>query len=66
MGPILQERTTSTILKRVPVKEKIRVKNSENTEIVTRYESLGGTMETIVCIYTVDHVLMFCLYFQQQ
>ncbi|KAI5612381.1 hypothetical protein C0J50_1049 [Silurus asotus] len=35
MGPILQERTTSSILKRVPVKDKVRVKNSENTAIVT-------------------------------
>ncbi|XP_017343679.1 uncharacterized protein fam217ba isoform X1 [Ictalurus punctatus] len=42
MGPILQERTTSTILKRVPVKEKIRVKNSENTEIVTSNNKTGG------------------------
>ncbi|KAM4610221.1 uncharacterized protein fam217ba [Polymixia lowei] len=31
MGPIMQERTTSTTLKRVASKEKIRVKNAENT-----------------------------------
>ncbi|XP_010890109.2 uncharacterized protein fam217b [Esox lucius] len=30
MGPIMQERTTSTTLKRVVSKEKIRTKNSEN------------------------------------
>ncbi|KAF5909023.1 protein FAM, partial [Clarias magur] len=42
MGPILQERTASAILKRVPVKEKIRVKNSENTAIVTSNNLTGG------------------------
>ncbi|KAF7658590.1 hypothetical protein LDENG_00010890 [Lucifuga dentata] len=31
MGPIMQERTASTTLKRVVSKEKIRVKNTENT-----------------------------------
>ncbi|XP_076840159.1 uncharacterized protein fam217ba [Brachyhypopomus gauderio] len=35
MGPILQEQTASTILKRVQVKDKVRVKNSENTGVVT-------------------------------
>ncbi|XP_053337940.1 uncharacterized protein fam217ba [Clarias gariepinus] len=42
MGPILQERTASAILKRVPVKEKVRVKNSENTAIVTSNNITGG------------------------
>ncbi|KAK2825186.1 hypothetical protein Q7C36_019113 [Tachysurus vachellii] len=41
MGPILQERTTSTILKRVPVKEKVRVKNTENTAVVTSNNQTG-------------------------
>lgn len=35
MGPIMQERTTSTTLKCVVSKEKIRVKTSENNEMVT-------------------------------
>ncbi|MCJ8741763.1 hypothetical protein PDJAM_G00074450 [Pangasius djambal] len=42
MGPILQERTTSSILKRVSVKDKVRVKNSENTAIVTSNSKTGG------------------------
>ncbi|XP_053706187.1 uncharacterized protein fam217ba [Synchiropus splendidus] len=35
MGPIMQERTASTAIKRVVSKEKIRVKNTENTGSVT-------------------------------
>ncbi|XP_068996424.1 microtubule-associated protein tau [Embiotoca jacksoni] len=35
MGPIMQERTASTTLKRVVSKEKIRVKNTENSAPVT-------------------------------
>ncbi|KAM9751238.1 LOW QUALITY PROTEIN: uncharacterized protein fam217ba [Menidia menidia] len=35
MGPIMQERTASTTLKRVVSKEKIRVKNTENNGPVT-------------------------------
>ncbi|XP_071763511.2 uncharacterized protein fam217ba [Centroberyx gerrardi] len=35
MGPIMQERTASTTLKRVVSKEKIRVKNAENTGPLT-------------------------------
>ncbi|XP_035596582.1 protein FAM217B [Oncorhynchus keta] len=35
MGPIMQERTASTALKRVVSKEKIRTKNSENNEPIT-------------------------------
>ncbi|KAL7864594.1 hypothetical protein AOLI_G00160140 [Acnodon oligacanthus] len=42
MGPILQERTASTILKRVQVKEKVRVKNVENTGIVTSSNKRAG------------------------
>ncbi len=37
MGPILQERTASATLKKVPGKEKVRMKNAENTGIVARY-----------------------------
>lgn len=40
MGPIMQERTASTTLKRVVSKEKIRVKNAENSGPLTRYFSL--------------------------
>lgn len=35
MGPIMQERTATTTLKRVVSKEKIRVKNTENSGPVT-------------------------------
>nr|XP_046190276.1 uncharacterized protein LOC124018996 [Oncorhynchus gorbuscha] len=35
MGPIMQERTATTALKRVVSKEKIRTKNSENNEPIT-------------------------------
>ncbi|XP_072552613.1 uncharacterized protein fam217ba [Salminus brasiliensis] len=42
MGPILQERTASTVLKRVQVKEKVRVKNAENTGVVTSNNKKGG------------------------
>ncbi|XP_066529266.1 uncharacterized protein fam217ba [Hoplias malabaricus] len=42
MGPILQERTASTILKRVQVKEKVRVKNAENAAIVTSNNKKGS------------------------
>lgn len=35
MGPIMQERTASTTLKRVVSKEKIRVKNTENSVLGT-------------------------------
>lgn len=38
MGPIMQERTASATLKRLPAKEKVRMKNAENTGIVARYE----------------------------
>ncbi|KAI4881903.1 hypothetical protein NFI96_004086 [Prochilodus magdalenae] len=42
MGPILQERTASTILKRVQVKEKVKVKNAENSGISTSNNKRGG------------------------
>ncbi|CAL8254299.1 unnamed protein product [Arctogadus glacialis] len=35
MGPIMQERTASTTLKRVSSKDKIKVRNAENTGLVT-------------------------------
>ncbi|KAG9269474.1 hypothetical protein AMEX_G16516 [Astyanax mexicanus] len=42
MGPILQERTASTLLKKVQVKEKVRMKNAENTGVVTSNNKKGG------------------------
>lgn len=42
MGPILQERTASTVLKKVQVKEKVRMKNAENTGVVTSNSKKGG------------------------
>lgn len=37
MGSIMQERTASATLKRLPAKEKVRMKNAENTGVVARY-----------------------------
>ncbi|XP_051736221.1 protein FAM217B isoform X2 [Ctenopharyngodon idella] len=42
MGPILQERTASATLKKVPDKEKVRMKNAENTGIVTSNNKRGA------------------------
>ncbi|XP_067302759.1 protein FAM217A [Pseudorasbora parva] len=42
MGPILQERTASATLKKVPDKEKVRMKNAENTGIVASNNKRGG------------------------
>ncbi|XP_056097442.1 uncharacterized protein fam217ba [Rhinichthys klamathensis goyatoka] len=42
MGPILQERTASATLKKVPDQEKVRMKNAENTGIVASNNKRGG------------------------
>nr|XP_046253098.1 uncharacterized protein fam217ba isoform X3 [Scatophagus argus] len=47
MGPIMQERTASTTLKRVVSKEKIRVKNTENSAPVTSSKK-GNKMKKAV------------------
>lgn len=47
MGPIMQERTASTTLKRVVSKEKIRVKNTENSGPVTSSKK-GNKMKKAV------------------
>ncbi|XP_041859493.1 uncharacterized protein fam217ba isoform X2 [Melanotaenia boesemani] len=47
MGPIMQERTASTTLKRVVSKEKIRVKNTENNGTVTTSKK-GNKMKKAV------------------
>ncbi|KAK2851250.1 hypothetical protein Q5P01_007526 [Channa striata] len=47
MGPIMQERTASTTLKRVVSKEKIRVKNTENSVPVTSSKK-GNRMKKAV------------------
>ncbi|XP_010772151.1 uncharacterized protein fam217ba [Notothenia coriiceps] len=47
MGPIMQERTASTTLKRVVSKEKIRVKHTENSEPVTSSKK-GNKMKKAV------------------
>ncbi|XP_058498381.1 uncharacterized protein fam217ba isoform X1 [Solea solea] len=47
MGPIMQERTASTTLKRVVSKEKIRVKNTENSVPVTSSKK-GNKMKKAV------------------
>lgn len=36
MGPILQEQTASATLRKLSGKEKVRMKNAENTGIVAR------------------------------
>ncbi|XP_062872127.1 uncharacterized protein fam217ba [Trichomycterus rosablanca] len=45
MGPILQEGTESTILKKVQVKEKVKVKNAENTAVVTSNNKTGSKVK---------------------
>ncbi|XP_018965669.1 uncharacterized protein LOC109096523 isoform X1 [Cyprinus carpio] len=42
MGPILQEQTASATLRKVPGKEKVRVKNAENTGIVASSNNKRG------------------------
>uniref|UniRef100_A0A8C1VGC8 Family with sequence similarity 217 member B n=1 Tax=Cyprinus carpio TaxID=7962 RepID=A0A8C1VGC8_CYPCA len=44
MGPILQEQTASATLRKVSGKEKVRVKNSENTGIVASNNKRGGNV----------------------
>ncbi|XP_061592421.1 uncharacterized protein fam217ba [Cololabis saira] len=47
MGPIMQERTASTTLKRVVSKEKIRVKNTENSGTVTSLKKGNKTKKAV-------------------
>uniref|UniRef100_A0A3P8TCX4 Family with sequence similarity 217 member B n=1 Tax=Amphiprion percula TaxID=161767 RepID=A0A3P8TCX4_AMPPE len=47
MGPIMQERTASTTLKRVVSKEKIRVKNTENSGPVTSSKKGNKTKKAV-------------------
>nr|XP_020473549.1 uncharacterized protein LOC109970379 [Monopterus albus] len=47
MGPIMQERTASTTLKRVVSKEKIRVKNTENSEPVTSSKKINKIKKSV-------------------
>ncbi|XP_028266845.1 uncharacterized protein fam217ba [Parambassis ranga] len=47
MGPIMQERTASTTLKRVVSKEKIRVKNTENSGPVTSSKKGNKTKKAL-------------------
>lgn len=47
MGPIMQERTASTTLKRVVSKEKIRVKNTENSGTVTSSKKGNKTKKSV-------------------
>uniref|UniRef100_A0A3Q3ASL0 Uncharacterized LOC108236752 n=2 Tax=Kryptolebias marmoratus TaxID=37003 RepID=A0A3Q3ASL0_KRYMA len=47
MGPIMQERTASTTLKRVVSKEKIRVKNTENSGPVTSSKKGNKTKKVV-------------------
>ncbi|KAI7793896.1 protein FAM217B [Triplophysa rosa] len=44
MGSIMQERTASATLKRLPGKEKVRMKNAENTGIVASNNKRGGNV----------------------
>ncbi|XP_016088599.1 uncharacterized protein [Sinocyclocheilus grahami] len=44
MGPILQEQTASATLRKVPGKEKVRMKNAENTGIVASNNKRGGNV----------------------
>ncbi|XP_047225753.1 uncharacterized protein fam217ba [Girardinichthys multiradiatus] len=46
MGPIMQERTASTTLKRVVSKEKIRVKNTENSGSLISSKKCNKTTKT--------------------
>uniref|UniRef100_A0A1A7WNL9 Family with sequence similarity 217, member B n=1 Tax=Iconisemion striatum TaxID=60296 RepID=A0A1A7WNL9_9TELE len=47
MGPIMQERTASTTLKRVVSKEKIRVKNTENSGSVASSKKSNKTKKAV-------------------
>uniref|UniRef100_A0A8C7Y3X2 Protein FAM217B n=1 Tax=Oryzias sinensis TaxID=183150 RepID=A0A8C7Y3X2_9TELE len=47
MGPIMQERTAPTTLKRVVSKEKIRVKNTENSGPVTSSKKSNNTKKPV-------------------
>ncbi|XP_043981768.1 uncharacterized protein fam217ba isoform X1 [Gambusia affinis] len=47
MGPIMQERTASTTLKRVVSKEKIRVKNTENSGSLTSSKKCNKTTKAM-------------------